>query len=98
MLSTVVLPLLIAINAQVPALHELQATKADNFLKWATLHRTEVLAKPYKGPGPIHGDDPNDEKHDGKLPSNDHAGDGYPSDDPYNGTTPNNKDHPYKPY
>jgi hypothetical protein len=97
MLATV-LPLLIALNAQVPCPHDLQTTKSVGVLKWASEHRTEVLARPRKGPGPDHGADPDDERHDYGLPSNQHAGDGYPSDDPYNNSTPNNRNSPNKPY
>lgn len=51
-----------------------------------------------RAPGPDHGSkniphgpDPHDEQH--------HAGqDGFPSDDPYNGSTNNDKDHPNRPY
>jgi hypothetical protein len=48
-------------------------------------------SKPRKGPGTDHGDDPNDEQHHGGQ-------EGYPGDDPYNNTTTNDKDHPFKPY
>lgn len=51
-----------------------------------------------KAPGPDHGDDPNDEQHDPELPANKHKRDGYPSKDPYNGTTPNNIREPFTPY
>lgn len=47
-------------------------------------------------PGPEHGgnpngDDPHDEQHI-------YGQDGYPKEDPYNGSTSNDRDHPYKPY
>ncbi len=38
-----------------------------------------------------HGPDPRDEQHHGGQ-------DGFPSDDPYNGSTGNDKDHPNRPY
>jgi hypothetical protein len=97
MLSTVVLPLFVAINTQDLPQPTLQGTCYINVLKWAAEHPDQVLAK-RKEPGPDHGGDPNDEQHDPGLPANAHAGDGYPSDDPYNDTTPNNKNHPYRPY
>jgi hypothetical protein len=98
MLTTAVLPLLVALSSQAPVEHDMLNVSSDNFLKWAAGHRTEIIAKPRQGPGPDHGGDPNDETHDYGLPANAHAGDGYPSDDPYNDTTPNNKNKPYKPY
>ncbi len=52
---------------------------------------------PVHGSDP-HGPDPHDEQHDPNLPANSHAGDGYPSSDPYNGSTGNNADRPYRPY
>jgi hypothetical protein len=51
-----------------------------------------------EAPGPDHGDDPQDEVHDGDLPANQHKHDGYPSKDPYNGSTSNDRNNPYKPY
>lgn len=66
------------------------------------------VAAARRAPGPYHGEDPNgkdpngddphDEQHDPGLPANRHERDGYPSKDPYGGTTPNNRDEPYKPY
>jgi hypothetical protein len=54
-----------------------------------------------RAPGPYHGDDPHgddphgndphDEIHDAKLPANQHKDDGYPSNDPYNGSVPNGR-------
>lgn len=51
-----------------------------------------------QAPGPIHGPDPHDEVHDYGLPANKEAGNGYPSDDPYNDSTSNNRNYPYRPY
>lgn len=59
--------------------------------------RYKPREKPGRGESDPH-EDGNGEVHDGGLPSNKHAGDGYPSDDPYNGSTSNNKDSPTKPY
>lgn len=51
---------------------------------------TVLIARRHGGSGNCeHGDDPNDEQHDGDLPANAHRGDGKPSRDPYNGTTKN---------
>jgi hypothetical protein len=105
MLTTALLPLLIAVNAQMPTQHDLDAAKSVNFIKWAAEHRTEVIAPAQSGlvsPGPVflgrrqepgtdHGDDPNDETHDGDLPANAHKRDGYPSRDPYAGSTSNGR-------
>ncbi len=90
----------LALHAQLPTQHELQVAKSSiNVLQWAAMHKTEFIAAGRrKSPGPDHGGDPNDEKHDPGLPGNAHAGDGYPSDDPYNDSTDNNKNHPNKPY
>lgn len=51
-----------------------------------------------EAPGPIHGADPHDEIHDSGLPANREAGTGYPSSDPYNDSTSNNRDYPNRPY
>lgn len=69
-------------------------SKKQSFLSLST------EKKPPKGrvaPGPYHGDDPHDEVHDKDLPANKDYG-LYPSSDPYNDTTKNDKDHPYRPY
>lgn len=99
MLTAFVLPLVVTVHTNAPLQHNLQSVPASvDVFKWAAERRTEILASPRRGPGPDHGGDPNDETHDGGLPSNAHAGDGYPSDDPYNDTTSHNKNRPYKPY
>ncbi len=84
------LPFILACQMQAPPVNVHDDTA--NLFKWASEHNVQLLA------APIHGDDPHDEKHDGGIPGNAHAGDGYPSDDPYNGETSNNKDHPNRPY
>jgi hypothetical protein len=100
MLSIVILPLVVGLNTHAPSLHDIQTAHAQvNIIRAAMEHRTEFIAgAPRKGPGPDHGGDPHDEKHDGGIPGNAHAGDGYPSGDPYNDSTPNNKDSPNRPY
>ncbi len=89
MLNTV-LPFLLACNMQAPP--TVVNDSHPNLFRWASEHNVQLIAEP------IHGDDPHNEKHDSGLPANKHAGDGYPSDDPYNGQTDNNKDSPNKPY
>ncbi len=96
MLTTVILPLLVTYNIQAPSVAEVQCAKpVTNIFKLAAEKRTEFLAGgKRKAPGPDHGDDPNDEQHDGGLPANKEAGNGFPSSDPYNDTLPNGR----KPY
>lgn len=55
------------------------------------------LGDPYHGPDP-HGDDPNDEVHDQDLPANQDQRKYSARKDPYNGTTSNDRNHPYRPY
>lgn len=94
MLTSFVLPMIIACHAHAPSIAELQTASSSNLLKWAAEKNVILVAGGKRqAPGPIH-----DENHDYGLPANQHAGDGYPSDDPYNGSTDNNKDHPNKPY
>jgi hypothetical protein len=51
-----------------------------------------------KGEGPEHGPDPHDEVHDDDLPAHTWGREIHPSKDPYNGTTGNNRNDPFKPY
>lgn len=97
MLTTIILPLLVSYNnIQAPTIAEIQSAKAVvNVFQLASEKRTEFLAGgKRRAPGPDHGDDPNDEQHDGGLPANKEAGNGFPSGDPYNDTLPNGR----KPY
>lgn len=93
MITTVLMPLIVSCNLNASAPQALVCTQ--NTGSGSTY---ALIAGRRQGPGPDHGGDPNDETHDGGLPSNAHAGDGYPSDDPYDGTTTHNKYRPNKPY
>ena len=51
-----------------------------------------------EAPGPEHGGDPHDEIHDDDLPARASRNEGFASQDPYGGTTTNDKWHPNTPY
>ncbi len=100
MLTTVVLPLLVAVNVQSPSLAEIQNAKAvtDLFKMAQGEQRLELIAGGgRRAPGPDHGDDPNDETHQ-DIPAYNQRNAHKPSSDPYNGSTDNNKWEPNKPY
>lgn len=87
--------MLIASHMQAPSLSELQAATSPNVLKAASAKQMVlIVGGKRRAPGPDHGGDPNDEQHDGGLPANKEAGNGYPSGDPYNDTIPDGR----KPY
>jgi hypothetical protein len=91
MLTGILLHLTVSGNLHSPLPADLQDSARTSILNGRI-----ILAGRRKAPGPDHGDDPNggdpnDEQHDGDLPANAHKHDGYPSKDPYNGTTKNGK-------
>lgn len=94
MLSTVLFPLLIAgNNLQAPVMPvALVSGEARVFI--AGRHHSGGR----QGDGPDHGDDPNDEQHDDDLPANKEKNKVKGPGDPYSGTTPNDKNHPFTPY
>lgn len=98
MLTEILLPLLIAGHAQAPSLEELKAAGSADLIKQAKEKQIMLIAGPRRGPGPDHGEDPNDEQHDPEIPGNAQRNKHLPSKDPYNGTTPHNKWAPYTPY
>lgn len=93
MLTSIVLTVCFALNSPQDL-----TTANTGVLKGAGSNMILIAGSGRVAPGPIHGADPHNEQHDGGLPANQHAGDGYPSSDPYNDTTPNNRDSPNKPY
>lgn len=92
MLTTFVLPMLLACNMHAPTTADIQAASSSNLLKWAAEKNVILIA------APDHGDDPNDERHMDGLPSWDQRNKHKPSSDPYNGSTSNNKWEPNRPY
>lgn len=95
MLNNVIMPLIIAGSLQAPSPAEIQAAQpVFNLVKWAAAKQVILVAGARRAPGPDHGGDPNDETHDGGLPANKEAGNGFPSSDPYNDEIPNGR----KPY
>lgn len=93
MLTSILLPVLFVSNLNAGFSDEIKTAESPNLLKKSAERGLVLLAKGREAPGPIH-----DENHDGDLPANKHKGDGYPSTDPYDGSTDNNRGNPNKPY
>jgi hypothetical protein len=81
MLTTLLLPYIISANSWqlAPPARECSSSRSAPVV---------LLAKRRPPPEPEHGDDPNDEQHDGELPANQHARDHLPTRDPYAGNWP----------
>ena len=96
MFTTALVSLIMTFTPHVDPVLKIRILTCDGSANSAQV--TQVASNFREAPGPIHGSDPHDEIHDGGLPANKEAGNGYPSSDPYNDSTSNNKDYPNRPY
>ncbi|MBX9688247.1 MAG: hypothetical protein K2X27_16180 [Candidatus Obscuribacterales bacterium] len=102
MLATFIFSTLIASasnlpSPQIPTVSELKETRqVTNIFKWAA-EKQVILIAGRQWLAPEHGDDPHDEQHQ-DIPAYNERNAHRPPSDPYAGTTPNDRNDPFRPY